>query len=82
MRGCFHHTGDDDSLNAQLAAGVESGKFTLHDADAVREFAAFLSAVGGRRPVPIEVLREFQGFLNISDEELARIEAARTQQSG
>jgi hypothetical protein len=75
--GCFVHTGDEDSLNIRLAAGVESGKLSLHDADAVREFAAFLRAVGGRRPIPLEVLREFQGFLNISDEELARIEASR-----
>lgn len=77
MDRCFVHTGDDESLNAWLAAGVESGKLTLHDADAVREFAAFLSAVGGRRPVPLEVIREFQGFLGVSDEELARIEAQR-----
>lgn len=77
MDGCFVHTGDEDSLNTRLAAGVESGRLSLHDADAVREFAAFLRAVGGRRPIPFEVLREFQGFLNISDEELARIEASR-----
>lgn len=77
MDRCFQHSGDEDSLNAELDARVASGKLTMHDADAVREFAAFLRAAGGQRPIPLEVLREYQGYLNISDEELARIEALR-----
>lgn len=80
MRGCFFHSGDGESLNAQLDARVASGKLTLSDADTVREFAAFLTAIAPYpkgEPLPLTILREYQEFIGISDEELAAIEARR-----
>jgi hypothetical protein len=82
---CFFYDGDPDDSPAfeqRVDWMLESGAISLGDAETVRTFAAFLQAAGRTRPIPLQVLRDFQEFLGISDERLAEIERERAEASG
>jgi hypothetical protein len=70
---------DPDALNDYLDSLVSANRVSAQDADAVRQFRRFLEAVAPYRPgpLPVSVIREYQGYLGVSDVELAEIERQR-----
>lgn len=79
---CFFHNGNPEDFDAHVDWVLSSGAISLGDAEAIRTFAEFLTAAGRVRPVPLQVLRDFQGFLGLSDAQLAELERQRADESG
>jgi len=71
-----------EGLDQFLEQAQADGRLSTDDADTVCEFAGFLRAAGPPdAPGLIEVLREYQQFLGLSDDELAHAERTATRRA-
>ena len=68
------------SFDQRLGDLLDAGKIEQGDVDAVQEFRAFLAdpeVPAPGQPIPVPVLRRYQEFLGLTDEDIAAVELRR-----